>query len=179
MACRVAGSNHTPEKLWDFLMQTKYGSGEIDPLRRETYRARDGRKELNKTVSRGYFVDKIEDFYNMFFGISLKEAEMMDPQQKLSLEVYWEALENAGTAPQTLAESNTAVHMGVNSDDYGKLLLEDLPGIEAWMGIGTAYCGIPVRISYHLKSDGTEHGYGRCVRLVTRRYSLWTPEFAS
>ena len=44
--------------------------------------------------------------------------------------------------------------MGVNSDDYGKLLLEDLSGIEAWMGIGTAYCGIPNRISYHLDLMG-------------------------
>ena len=156
MACRVAGSNNTPEKLWDFLMQGKHGSGEIDPLRWEAYRARDSRntKELNKTTSRGYFVDGIEDFDNMFFGISPKEAEMMDPQQRISLEVCWEALENAGIAPQTLAESNTAVFMGVNSDDYGKLLLEDLPGIEAWMGIGTAYCGIPNRISYHLNLMG-------------------------
>ncbi len=44
--------------------------------------------------------------------------------------------------------------MGVNSDDYGKLLLEDLTGIEAWMGIGTAYCGIPNRISYLLDLRG-------------------------
>ena len=53
---------------------------------------------------------------------------MMDPQQRISLEVTWEALEDAGIAPQSLAGSNTAVFMGVNSDDYGKLLLEDLPG---------------------------------------------------
>lgn len=156
MACRVAGSNNTPEKLWDFMMQGKHGSGEIDPLRWETYRSRDARnpKELDKITSRGYFVDGIENFDNMFFGISPKEAEMMDPQQRISLEVCWEALENAGIAPQTLAGSNTAVYMGVNSDDYGKLLLEDLPGIEAWMGIGTAYCGIPNRISYHLNLMG-------------------------
>lgn len=32
--------------------------------------------------------------------------------------------------------------------------LEDLPGVEAWMGIGTAYCGIPNRISYHLDLKG-------------------------
>ena len=63
----------------------------------------------------------------------------MDPQQRISLEVTWEALEDAGVPPQNLSGSNTACFMGVNSDDYGKLLLEDLTGIEAWMGIGTAY----------------------------------------
>jgi 6-methylsalicylic acid synthase len=44
--------------------------------------------------------------------------------------------------------------MGVNSDDYGKLLLEDLPGVEYLMGIGTAYCGVPNRVSYLLDLQG-------------------------
>ena len=137
-------------------MARKDGCGEIDPLRWEPYRSRNQRngKELDKITSRGYFVPDIADFDNMFFGISPKEAENMDPQQRISLEVCWEALESAGIPPQSLAGSNTAVYMGVNSDDYGKLLLEDLSGIEAWMGIGTAYCGIPNRISYHLNLMG-------------------------
>ena len=156
MACRVAGENTTPDKLWDFLMARKDGCGELDTLRWEPYRSRNRRngKELDKITSRGYFVPDIADFDNMFFGISPKEAENMDPQQRISLEVCWEALESAGIPPQSLAGSNTAVYMGVNSDDYGKLLLEDLPRIEAWMGIGTAYCGIPNRISYHLDLMG-------------------------
>ena len=78
----------------------------------------------------------------------------MDPQQRLALEATWEALEDAGIPPQSLIRSNTAVFMGVNSEDYGKLILEDLPGIEAWMGIGTAYCGIPNRVSYTLDFRG-------------------------
>ena len=156
MACRVAGDNTSPDKLWDFLMARKDGCGELDKLRWEPYRSRNRQnpKELDKITSRGYFVPDIADFDNMFFGISPKEAVNMDPQQRLSLEVCWEALESAGIPPQSLAGSNTAVYMGVNSDDYGKLLLEDLSGIEAWMGIGTAYCGIPNRISYHLDLMG-------------------------
>ena len=156
MACRVAGGNDSPEKLWEFLMDKKDASGEIPALRWEPYRRRDARnaQELDKTTSRGYFVNNLEDFDTTFFGISPREAEMMDPQQRLSLEVCWEALESAGIPPQSLAGSNTAVFMGVNSDDYSKLLLEDLPGVEAWMGIGTAFCGIPNRISYHLNLMG-------------------------
>ena len=87
---------------------------------------------LDDTTSRGYFLNNLEDFDSTFFGISPKEAILMDPQQRISLEVTWEALEDAGIPPQSLAGSNTAVYMGVNSDDYSKLLLEDLPGIEAW-----------------------------------------------
>ena len=156
MSCRVAGGNDSPEKLWDFIVNKKDGSGVIPPMRWEPYYRRDARnaKELDKTTSRGYFVENLENFDSTFFGISPREAELMDPQQRLSLEVCWEALESAGIPPQSLAGSNTAVFMGVNSDDYSKLLLEDVPGIEAWMGIGTAFCGIPNRISYHLDLMG-------------------------
>ena len=156
MACRVAGNNNSPEALWQSILDKKDASGEMPPFRWEPYYRRDPRnaKELKRMTSRGYFVDNIQDFDCSFFGISPKEAALMDPQQRVSLEVTWEALEDAGIPPQSLAGSNTSVFMGVNSDDYGKLVLEDLPGIEAWMGIGTAYCGIPNRISYVLDLKG-------------------------
>lgn len=109
---------------------------------------------LDQTTKKGYFLDSIADFDAPFFGVSPKEAVLMDPQQRLTLEVTWEALEDAGIPPQSLAGSNTAVFTGVNSDDYSKLLLEDLPGVEAWMGIGTAYCGVPNRISYLMDLRG-------------------------
>ena len=155
MACRVAGANNVDE-LWQSILNKKDASGEIPPMRWEPYLRRDIRnaKQLQKVTSRGYFINNLEDFDAAFFGISPKEAEQMDPQQRLSLEVTWEALENAGIAPQDLSGSDTAVFMGVNSDDYSKLLLEDLPGVEAWMGIGTAYCGVPNRISYHMNLMG-------------------------
>ncbi|KAI1263583.1 6-MSAS [Xylariaceae sp. FL1019] len=156
MACRVAGGNHTPEQLWESILAKTDASSEIPAWRWEPYQHRGAAnmKELKKTTTRGYFLDALENFDPAFFGISPKEAEQMDPQQRLTLEVTWEALENAGIDPKSLSGSNTAVFMGVNSDDYSKLLLEDLPNVEAWMGIGTAYCGVPNRISYHLNLMG-------------------------
>ncbi|KAI0388913.1 6-MSAS [Xylariaceae sp. FL0594] len=156
MACRVAGGNNTPEQLWESILAKRDASSEIPSWRWEPYQHRGAGnlKELKKTTNRGYFLDSLENFDPAFFGISPKEAEQMDPQQRLSLEVTWEALENAGIDPKSLSGSDTAVFMGVNSDDYSKLLLEDLPNVEAWMGIGTAYCGVPNRISYHLNLMG-------------------------
>ncbi|OCK83041.1 polyketide syntase 2 [Lepidopterella palustris CBS 459.81] len=156
MACRLPGGNHSPEQLWESLMAKKIASGTLPKSRWEAYYHRDPRnpKVLNDTTQRGYFLDDMESFDSSFFGVSPKEAVLMDPQQRLSLEVTWEALEDAGIPPQSLAGTNTACYIGVNSDDYGKLLLEDIPGVEAWMGIGTAYCGIPNRISYLLDLRG-------------------------
>ncbi|KAF2685876.1 hypothetical protein K458DRAFT_300205 [Lentithecium fluviatile CBS 122367] len=137
-------------------MDKKDASGDNPSWRWEPWVRRDPRnaKIIEKTISKGYFIEDLENFDAAFFGISPKEAEQMDPHQRLGLEVTWEALENAGLDPKSLAGSDTAVYMGVDSDDYSRLLLEDLPNIEAWMGIGTTAHGIPNRISYHLDLMG-------------------------
>ncbi|KAF2501079.1 hypothetical protein BU16DRAFT_613050 [Lophium mytilinum] len=156
LGCRVSGNNNSPEELWSTILQKLDTSSEIPAARWEPYLRRDARnaKTLANVTKRGYFLSNLPAFDAAFFGISPKEAEQMDPQQRLSLEVTWEALENAGIPPQSLSGSDTAVFMGVNSDDYSKLLLEDIPNVEPWMGIGTAYCGVPNRISYHMNLMG-------------------------
>ncbi|KAH7092165.1 hypothetical protein FB567DRAFT_434875 [Paraphoma chrysanthemicola] len=137
-------------------MEKKVASGENPSWRWEPWIRRDARNAtvISKTISKGYFINDVENFDAAFFGISPKEAEQMDPHQRLGLEVTWEALEDAGLNPRSLSGSDTAVYIGVDSDDYSRLLLEDLPNIEAWMGIGTTAHGIPNRISYHLDLMG-------------------------
>ena len=94
---------------------------------------------LSETTSKGYFLDRLEDFDALFFGISPREGEQIDPHQRIAVEVAW--------TPQSLAVSDRAVYMGVHSDDYSWPLLKDLPNVEARMGVGTAFCGITNRIS--------------------------------
>ncbi|EHK46840.1 6-methylsalicylic acid synthase [Trichoderma atroviride IMI 206040] len=156
MACRTAGGNTSPEKLWQFLLAKQDGCGEVPRQRWEPWLRRDSRnaKEISNAISKGYFIHNLENFDAAFFGISPKEAEQMDPHQRLGLELSWEALEDAGFNPESLVGSNTAVFMGVDSDDYSRLLLEDLPNIEPWMGIGSAPHGVANRISYHLDLMG-------------------------
>ena len=151
-SCRVPGNVNSPSELWSFLLSKGDGSGEMPSHRWDPYRTRQvGNAEiLANTTSKGYFLQNLEHFDASFFGLSPREAEQMDPQQRISAETVWEALEHAGIPPQSLAGSDTAVFMGVNSDDYSRLLLEDLPNVEAWMGVGTAFCGIPNRISHLL-----------------------------
>ena len=55
----------------------------------------------------GAFVDDIERFDESFFRISPVEAKLLDPQQRMTLEVSWQALEDAGIDPETLRESRT------------------------------------------------------------------------
>ena len=131
-------------------------SVEVPAERWEPYLHRDPRNAavLRETTRWGTFLDDLPGFDAEFFGVSPREAELMDPQQRLALEVSWEALEHAGISPRSLAGTDTAVLMGVNSDDYGKLLMEDLAGIEAWTGIGTSLCGVANRVSHLLDLRG-------------------------
>jgi 6-methylsalicylic acid synthase len=156
MACRVPGSNNSPADLWQYLLDKGDASDSMPAMRWEPYNHRHPRNAtvLARTTSTGYFLDRLEDFDASFFAVSPREAEQIDPQQRITLEVAWEALEDAGIPADTLSGSDTAVFMGVNSDDYGKLVLEDLEGVGAHMGVGTAYCGIPSRVSYHLNLLG-------------------------
>lgn len=156
IGCRVAGDVDTPAALWAFLMEGRSRVREIPDERWAPYLHRDPRNAavLRDTTRYGTFLDDLPGFDAEFFGVSPREAELMDPQQRMALEVSWEALEHAGIPPRSLACGDTAVLMGVNSDDYGKLVMEDLPGIEAWTGIGTSLCGIANRVSHLLDLRG-------------------------
>lgn len=156
IGCRLAGDISTPGEFFSFLLAGDSAVTEVPPERWEPYLHRDPRNAavLRETTRWGTFLDDLPGFDAEFFGVSPREAELMDPQQRLALEVSWEALEHAGIPPRSLAGSDTAVLMGVNSDDYGKLIMEDLAGIEAWTGIGTSLCGVANRVSHLLDLRG-------------------------
>ncbi|GJF17870.1 polyketide synthase [Mycolicibacterium cyprinidarum] len=156
IGCRLAGDITTPDEFWSFLLAGGSAVREVPAERWEPYLHRDPRNAalLRETTPWGTFLDDLPGFDAEFFGVSPREAELMDPQQRLAVEVSWEALEHAGISPRALAGSDTAVMMGVNSDDYGKLLMEDLAGIEAWTGIGTSLCGVANRVSHLLDLRG-------------------------
>ncbi|MFI6474758.1 type I polyketide synthase [Streptomyces sp. NPDC050516] len=157
MGCRFAGGVDSPESFWKLLTAGTDAISEVPPERWAAYEAASPQNAaaLRRTTRNGGFLDDIEGFDAEFFGITPREAELMDPQQRIVLEVSWEALEHAGIAPQSLAGTDAGVFIGVGSDDYGRRMLEDLPRIEAWTGIGAAFCAVANRVSYTLDLRGS------------------------
>ncbi|MFH8367682.1 beta-ketoacyl synthase N-terminal-like domain-containing protein [Streptomyces sp. NPDC018031] len=155
MSCRFPGDADSPDAFWRMLIEGRDGTRD-GAERWEGYAAAgpDHAAVVRETTARGGFLPDIAGFDAEFFGISPREAELMDPQQRLLLELAWEALEHAGMPPLGLAGSACGVFVGVGSDDYGRRLLEDLPRIEPWTGIGASLCATANRISHNLDLRG-------------------------
>ena len=113
MACRVAGADSTA-KLWEILTTSKDVQSEITRFNVDGYYKPDGgpRKGLTN-VRRAYTMDQsVEHFDSAFFSISPTEAEAMDPQQRMLLEIAYETLENAGLHLDEFQGTDTAVFAG-------------------------------------------------------------------
>ncbi|MCG8914456.1 acyltransferase domain-containing protein [Actinokineospora sp. PR83] len=156
LGCRFAGGADSPALFWDLLAEGRDGIGDLPEGRWDDYRDRgpDHARALRRATARGGFLADVAGFDPAFFGLSPREAELMDPQQRLLLELTWEALEDAGIPPDSLAGGDTGVFVGIGSDDYGRRMLEDLPTIEAWTGIGAALCASANRVSHALDLRG-------------------------
>jgi natural product biosynthesis luciferase-like monooxygenase protein/amino acid adenylation domain-containing protein len=100
----------------------------------------------------GGFLDQVDTFDPHFFGIAPREAMQIDPQQRLILEVAWEALENAAVAPADLAGSQTGVYVGISSHDYDQLHAG--AGMDLYTATGAALSIAPNRLSYLLDLRG-------------------------
>ncbi|MBF0395141.1 MAG: SDR family NAD(P)-dependent oxidoreductase [Desulfobacterales bacterium] len=115
----------------------------------------DPKKEPNKTnVKWGGFMPDADKFDPLFFGISPKEAELMDPQQRLFLQVVWQAIEDAGYKPSDLSGTDTGLFVGVSTSDYSELLNRYASNIEAHASTGMAHSVLANRISYILNLHG-------------------------
>ncbi|PKW14312.1 6-methylsalicylic acid synthase [Saccharopolyspora spinosa] len=156
MGCRFAGGVTSPESFFSLLLKGSRTAGLVPPGRWDAAAglSRENAAALSRVTARGSFLDDVAGFDNAFFGISGVEASQLDPQQRIALEVAWEALEHAGIDPASLAGTDAGVYLGVGTDDYGRRLLEDLPGVRPWTGIGASLCAVANRISYTLDLRG-------------------------
>jgi len=134
MHVRCAGVN-SPDELWDLLSE---GRSSVRPVPNDRHRFLQPLSD-----SRPHWAGLIEEpaqFDAAFFGVSPREAEFMDPQLRLFLEVAWSALEDAGCAGDQ--DADTGVFAGVMYGDYGFRANLGVPGAanpyRCWEGFSLA-----------------------------------------
>ena len=144
MACRFPQAESV-EDFWQLISSGESAFGEIpidrfDPAR-ET-------REPKLANFWGNFIKNPEEFDHRFFGISGREAKSMDPQQRLALQVTYEALESSGYCglPAEEQQTNIGCYLGVGSVDYSDNVASE--NANAFSATGTLRAFISGRISH-------------------------------
>ncbi len=159
IGCRFPGGDRDltgPADYWRFLTGRGDAIREVPDGRWDPFD--DGSPEvgdlLGRTTRLGGFLDDLAGFDAQFFGITPREAAVMDPQQRLVLEVAWEAFEHAGIGPASLRGSRTGVFVGVSAPEYAAFTASDLASLEPFTATGAALSIIANRLSYLLDLRG-------------------------
>ncbi|GAA1240012.1 type I polyketide synthase [Kitasatospora nipponensis] len=157
MGCRLPGDIDSPAALWRLLVEGRDAVGH--PLPSRTL-AQSPEHPHPTTLRQGGYLRDVAGFDADFFGVSGKEAEVLDPQHRLLLEVAWEALEHAGIAPDQLGGTPTGLFAGLSYTDYMESLAGAPRELEGSI-LTNGHCVAAGRISYLLGLQGP------CVALDT------------
>ncbi|MEM7125457.1 MAG: SDR family NAD(P)-dependent oxidoreductase [Chloroflexota bacterium] len=151
----LGGRYPMAENLTDFWENLKAGRDCITeiPLDRWDHRRyydADKNKRGKSYSKWGGFMPDVDKFDPLFFKISPREAEVMDPQERLFLETVWQTLEDAGYTRQALAtqmQGRVGVFVGVMWGEYQLYSQEEVR-------LSSSYASIANRVSYVLNLNG-------------------------
>lgn len=141
-------------KLWENLEQGKCSIGDM-PVDRwkwdDITKSNPKSKNIELNSKWGAFLSNIDQFDPFFFNLSVREAEMMDPRQRLFLQEAWKCLEDAGYSDKDLSDKECGVFVGCQEGDYVKGFKGE---INPYISIGNSNSILAARISYFLNLKG-------------------------
>ena len=156
MGCRFPGGVNDPQDFWRLLIDGTDAVREVPADRWDWQRLFDANPAApGKITTRwGGFIDSVDSFDAAFFGISPREALHLDPQQRLFLEVAYEAFEDAGLVRDQLAGGRCGVFAASYHNDYAQLIYGARSLIGAHTVTGASHSVLANRLSYLLDLRG-------------------------
>jgi acyl transferase domain-containing protein len=150
MACRFPGCADDPQAFWRLLVDGVDAVGELPDDRFDLDACFDPDPDRPGCtyVRVGGFLRDIDRFDAEFFAVSPREAENLDPQQRILLETAWEAFEDAGLPRAGLIGSRTGVFVGLTACDYGSRLAHTLDRVDAHHATGNMLNMAAGRLSF-------------------------------
>jgi phthiocerol/phenolphthiocerol synthesis type-I polyketide synthase C len=140
----------TPVRFWDDLLAGRDLVSQVEPKRwSPAAYLHPSKTHPGSTYSfAAGSIGDVSGFDAGFFAISPREASLMDPQQRVLLEMAWETFENAGIRPSTLRGSDCGVYIGISTSDYSWRMADDLAAIDASFATGNSASIAANRLSY-------------------------------
>ncbi|WP_330230225.1 SDR family NAD(P)-dependent oxidoreductase [Nocardia sp. NBC_00508] len=151
MGCRFPGGADSPRQFWELLSSDRGAIVEVPETRWPVADSAPRRARRRA----GLLAGPIDAMDTEFLGIAPREAASMDPQQRLVLEVAWEAMEDAALAPDGPAAARTGVFLGVSWQEYQRTITPDwVSSVDAHTLTGTMSSIVAGRVSYVLGLRG-------------------------
>jgi 3-oxoacyl-(acyl-carrier-protein) synthase/SAM-dependent methyltransferase/acyl carrier protein len=156
LAVRLPGGIASPERFWKALADGEDLIATVPAERWDAHAYWSSELDQPGTMYdiHGGFLSDVEAFDADFFGIHPREAASMDPQQRMLLELTWEALERAAIDPRSLMNTKTGIYLGLTNSDYSRVLTEDFRKIDGYTGVGAAMSIAAGRLAYFLGTHG-------------------------
>ncbi|GAS99407.1 polyketide synthase pks13 [Mycolicibacterium canariasense] len=149
VATRFPGDMNTPAEMWTALLEGRDAITDLPEGRWEEFLGEPRIAErVAKARTRGGYLSDIKGFDAEFFALSKMEADNIDPQQRMALELTWEALEHARIPASSLRGGNVAVYIGSSNNDYSYLSLADPTVTHPYAITGNQTAIIANRVSY-------------------------------
>ncbi|MFI0965124.1 beta-ketoacyl synthase N-terminal-like domain-containing protein [Streptomyces sp. NPDC021080] len=157
LSCRLPGGA-TPEEFWQSLADGRDSTAQFPEERHSVagfYDPDPDHPGTAYTLSGNFLDGPVDTFDPTVFGISPREAAGMDPQQRLVLELAWEAMENACLPPNELEGSRVGVFLGASTSDYVRMRQQKgaMADVDAYQLIGEPSF-LAGRISYTFGFQG-------------------------
>ncbi|KAI1500661.1 polyketide synthase [Biscogniauxia marginata] len=158
VSCRLPGGANSIDGLWELLERGGEAWSPVPKDRfNETAFHHPSPDDPNGTNHHrgGHFIDgDVRDFDHSFFHILPQQALAMDPQQRILLEMSYEAFESAGWPRETYAGSKTAVYAAGFTMDYERNLYRDPLDLPVYYITGTEKAILANRISHNFDLHG-------------------------
>ncbi|KAL2061047.1 hypothetical protein VTL71DRAFT_9099 [Oculimacula yallundae] len=151
MACRFPGDATSPDHLWEMLTNGRNAWSEFpkDRINIDGFYHPSGNREGSICFKGGHFLkEDVAAWDAPFFSTTAHEAAAMDPQQRILLEVSYEAFENAGIPIENLPGTSTAVYCGSFVKDYEQICLRDPDYSPQYAATGNGIAIMSNRISW-------------------------------
>ncbi|WP_394341978.1 polyketide synthase Pks13 [Mycobacteroides abscessus] len=149
LSARLPGDVNSPAQLWEALLEGRDAITDLPEGRWEEFTAEPRIAErVAQAATRGGYLKDIKGFDAEFFTLSKMEADNMDPQQRMALELTWEALENARIPASSLKGESVGVYIGSSNNDYSYLSVADPTVTHPYAITGNASSIIANRVSY-------------------------------